>query len=457
MNKFIQFMEEKFIPVANKISRIKALQAVSGGSMSLLGVIMVGAIFSVLTSITWAPYQNFLKATHLLTIINFVPNVTTELIGLFMAFSIAYNGAKVYGIEKNAFNTGVISLVAFILLAPITVQQQGMVSNNMFNAAYFGPKAVISAIVVSLIVIQIMKFFMNKNITIKMPEGVPPMVSNSFTSLIPAVVIVLVFGLVKYGFSVTHFKTFNDFIYTIIQTPLQSLVGSFPAFILLLVIAQLLWFFGIHGSQTVLPILIPVWLGYMSENTASLAAGHGIVHTINFGLWDLACIGGCGATIGLVIMMFFTAGYLACLCQTCLATIGLVIMMFFTAKSERYKAFGKITFPCGIFSVNEPLIFGLPLMLNVMTIIPFIVCPIVVSSVGYLLMKLHIIAPYVGILGTGSLPPFIHGMVNGSVSAGIYELVAVVLSCIIWYPFFKMLDKQALEEENRIKEEKAND
>mgnify|MGYP006914186938 CR=1 FL=1 len=64
--------------------------------------------------------------------------------------------------------------------------------------------------------------------------------------------------------------------------------------------------------------------------------------------------------------------------------------------------------------------------------------------------------PYVGILGTGSLPPFIHGMVNGSVSAGIYELVAVVLSCIIWYLFFKMLDKQALEEENRIKEEKAN-
>lgn len=158
-----------------------------------------------------------------------------------------------------------------------------------------------------------------------------------------------------------------------------------------------------------------------------LAAGHGIVHTINFGLWDLACIGGCGATIGLVIMMFFTA------------------------KSERYKAFGKITLPCGIFSVNEPVIFGLPLMLNVMTIIPFIVCPIVVSSVGYLLMKLHIIAPYIGILGTGSLPPFIHGMVNGSISAGIYELVAVVLSCVVWYPFFKMLDKQALEEENKMK------
>lgn len=433
MNKFIDFMEEKFLPIANKISKNKALQSISSGSMSLLGIIMVGAIFSVLTSITWGPYQSFLKSTNLLTIINYVPDVTTNLIGLFMAFSIAYNGAKVYGMEHNAFNTGVISTVAFILLAPITVNSEGVQSVNMFDATYFGPKTVISAIIVSLIVIYIMKFFIHKNITIKMPEGVPPMVSNSFTSLIPAVVIVVFFGLVKFGFSVTEFKTFNDFIYTIIQTPLQSMVGSFSAFIVLLVIAQLLWFFGIHGSQTVLPILIPVWLGYMSENTASLAAGKGIVHSINFGLWDLACIGGCGATIGLVIVMFFTA------------------------KSERYKAFGKIALPCGIFSVNEPVIFGLPLMLNVMTLIPFVLCPIVVSSIGYLLIKLHIIAPYIGILGTGSLPPFIHGMVNGSMSAGIYELFAVVISTLIWYPFFKMIDKQALEEELKSKEGNTND
>lgn len=433
MNKFIDFMEEKFLPIANKISKNKALQSISSGSMSLLGIIMVGAIFSVLTSITWGPYQSFLKSTNLLTIINYVPDVTTNLIGLFMAFSIAYNGAKVYGMEHNAFNTGVISTVAFILLAPITVNSEGVQPVNMFDATYFGPKTVISAIIVSLIVIYIMKSFIHKNITIKMPEGVPPMVSNSFTSLIPAVVIVVFFGLVKFGFSVTEFKTFNDFIYTIIQTPLQSMVGSFPAFIVLLVIAQLLWFFGIHGSQTVLPILIPVWLGYMSENTASLAAGKGIVHSINFGLWDLACIGGCDATIGLVIVMFFTA------------------------KSERYKAFGKIALPCGIFSVNEPVIFGLPLMLNVMTLIPFVLCPIVVSSIGYLLIKLHIIAPYIGILGTGSLPPFIHGMVNGSMSAGIYELFAVVISTLIWYPFFKMIDKQALEEELKLKEGNTND
>ncbi len=108
--------------------------------MSLLGVIMVGAIFFGFNFYHMGTYQNFLKATHLLTIINFVPNVTTELIGLFMAFSIAYNGVRFMALKKNAFNTGVISLVAFILLAPITVQKQGMVSTNMFNALILDQK-----------------------------------------------------------------------------------------------------------------------------------------------------------------------------------------------------------------------------------------------------------------------------------------------------------------------------
>lgn len=111
MNKFNTFMEEKFLPLANKISNNKYLKTISSGSMSLLGIIMLGAIFSVLTSITWQPYQDFLASTGLLTIINYVPEVTTNLIGLFIAFAIAYQGAKIFGIGENAFNTGIIYLI----------------------------------------------------------------------------------------------------------------------------------------------------------------------------------------------------------------------------------------------------------------------------------------------------------------------------------------------------------
>ena len=268
-----------------------------------------------------------------------------------------------------------------------------------------------------------MQFFVTRNIVIKMPEGVPTRVTESFTSLIPAVVIVLLFGLAKIGFAATEYETANGFIYTILQAPLQSLTGSLPAFLCLILIAQLLWFFCIHGSMTVLPILFPIFLGYLAENTAAVEAGLTAPNPINFGLYDLACLGGCGATIGLVIVMFFFS------------------------KSKRYKAFSKVVLPCGLFSVNEPVIFGMPLMLNVMMLIPFLITPVIIVSLGYFLIQIGIITPTIGVLGAGSLPPVIHGIVQGSLSFGIFEIFATIISMAIYYPFFKVLDNQALKEE----------
>lgn len=125
-----------------------------------------------------------------------------------------------------------------------------------------------------------------------MPDGVPEMVTKSFTSLIPAVVIASLFGIVKFGFSVTSYNSATDFVYTLLQEPLQRLTGSLTAFLILILISNLLWFFGIHGSMTVLPILMPIFLGYLADNSAAVAAGEAVPHAINFGLYDLACLGG---------------------------------------------------------------------------------------------------------------------------------------------------------------------
>src|SRR5699024_11074333 len=126
----------------------------------------------------------------------------------------------------------------------------------------------------------------------------------------------------------------------LLQKPLQSLTGSLPAFLLFVSVAQLLWFFGVHGSMTILPILFPIFLGFLAENTAAVSAGEIAPNPINFGLYDLANLGGSGATIGLVLIMFFFS------------------------KSERYKVFSKIALPTGLFGINEPVIFGMPVMLN---------------------------------------------------------------------------------------------
>ncbi len=249
------------------------------------------------------------------------------------------------------------------------------------------------------------------------------MVSESLSSLLAGVIITIVFLIFRALFAVTPYGNATDCIYTIIQTPLQSLTGNLPAFIIIILIAQLLWFFGIHGSMTVLPILFPIWLSYIGDNTAAMAAGKTIPHVLNIGLWDLANLGGSGATIGLVILMFFKA------------------------KSNQYKSFGKLTLPCGIFSVNEPVIFGLPVILNPIMLIPFIICPIVLVCLGYALIQFGIVTAPIGILGLGSMPPLISGIMQGSLSWGIYQLVAVVISIIIYYPFFKTIDNQALAKE----------
>lgn len=421
MNKIIAIMEEKFIPIANKVSGNRYLKAISNGSMSLLGIIMLGSLFTVIATIPWDPYQNILTSSGLGTILSYIPDFTIDLLALYMAFSVGYQGAKLFGIGDKAFNTGAISLVCFLLLTPInTTALQG---STFLDMSYLGAKGVFVALITGILTVKLMQFFVQKKITIKMPNGVPEMVMDSFAALIPATVIVLVFAGIKFGFASTSFETANNFIYTMLQTPIQSLTGSLPAFLVLILVSQVLWFFGVHGSFTVLPILFPVFLGYLAENTAVIEGGGVAPNIINFGLYDLACLGGCGATIGLVIVMFFFS------------------------KSKRYKAFSKMALPCGLFGVNEPVVFGMPLMLNVMMLIPFLITPVVIVSLGYFLIQMGVITPTIGILGAGSLPPVIHGIVQGSLSFGLYEIVATLISMLIYFPFFKVLDMQAVKEE----------
>ncbi len=421
MDKFISIVEKTLVPIANKLSNNRYLKAISSGSMSLLGIIMVGAIFSIFVNISWEPYNEFMSNTGLNEIVNFVPAVTTNLLAVYMAFSVGFRGAGCFDNESYSMTSGLLSLVGFMLLTPLdSTSLEGI---SFYNVSYLGTQGIFVAILSGLIVSRLLAFIVQKDIRIKMPDGVPPMVSESFSSLIAGSIILVIFIIIKVLFSMTPYGTANDCIYSLIQTPLQSLTGNLPAFIICLLIAQLLWFFGVHGSMTVLPIMFPIWIAYIGENTAALAAGKAVPNVLNIGMWDLANLGGSGATIGLVILMFFTA------------------------KSKQYKQFGKLTLPCGIFSVNEPVMFGLPMILNPLMLIPFVLCPVILVLIGYVLIQLGIVVAPIGVLGLGSMPPFISGLMQGSVSWGIYQLVAVVISVGIYYPFFKVIDKQAYEKE----------
>lgn len=428
MSKLNKFMEEKFVPVATKISSNSYLKAISAGSMNLMAIIIVGAIFSLLGSISYGPYQSLITSTGLKTVFSFAPKVTTDLIAIYMVFSVAFNGAKIFGQGEYAFESGMISLVSYLLLIPQTeVMPQGAFQPDvLINVQYLGARGIFLALITGVVVTKLYAFFIKKKLTIKMPEGVPVQVSNSFTALIPAFIILAIFSLVRVGFSLTSFGSANSFIYTMLQTPLQHLTGSLPAFILIVVLAQILWFFGVHGSYTVLPIFFPIWLGYIAENSAAYAAGQPIPHIFNFALYDITTIGGCGSTLGLVIVMFLFA------------------------KSKRYKTFSKMVLPCGIFNVNEPVVFGMPLMLNAVIFIPFVLVPVATLLMAYALIKTNIMPAPIGILIPGSTPPIFSGLMQGSWKISVFQAFAILFSAVVYYPFFKVLDNQALKQENEL-------
>lgn len=309
-------MEEYLVPFANKFSQNPILKTMSSGAMSLLAVIMVGSIFSILNGIPWEPYTNFLNSTGLSKFLAFVPAVTTELLGMYMAFSTGKAGAANFKNEEGAFTCGILSLVCFMLLVPIDAAE-GITS---IQTKYLGTQAIFVAMISGMLCSYLVSWIVRKNITIKMPAGVPPMVGESFAALIPGFAVITLFAVIKWLFLLTPYGNPIDCIYSIIQTPLQALTGSLPAFLLLILISQILWFFGVHGSYSVLPILFPLWIGYAAENTAAAAAGLPIEHVLNAAMWDLACIGGAGSTIGLVIWLCFFS------------------------KSAQYKDFGKLTF-----------------------------------------------------------------------------------------------------------------
>lgn len=425
MNNFMKFMEEKFVPVAGKIGNNRYLKSLSVGSMSLMAIIMVGSIFSLLGSIAWAPYQSFITSTGLKQLFEFAPKITTDLMGLYMVFGVAYNAAKIFDHEELAFNNAILALASFLILIPFkVVQEEGsFMPVSYINVAYLGPKGIFLALIIAIIVTKIYCFIVERKWTIKMPAGVPEQVSNAFTSLIPSFVILILFSAVRIGFSLTSFGTANDFIYSVVQIPLQSLASSLPTFIILVVLAQVFWFFGIHGSYATLPLFIPMWMGYIGENTAAVAAGKEIPFVFNVGLYNLTCLGGAGTTIGLVLVMFFFA------------------------KSKRYKAFSKVVAPCGLFNVNEPVVFGMPLMLNPVTLIPFLITPLLVLLLGYLFIKMNLMPAPIGLMIPSSTPPIFSGLMQGSWKLSVFEVFVIFLSGAIYYPFFKVLDNQALKEE----------
>lgn len=422
MNKFMEFLESFLLPIADKLNNNRYLSALRDGFMVALPLIIFGSIFVVIANFpfldrllsedAFAAYQNALGPASAATL---------SIMGTFVIIGIGYKLTEHYGLE--AIYGGVVALAAFLILTPQVLE--GV--SGVIPTSSLGAEGMFLGIFTAFISAELYRFFVQKNWTIKMPPGVPGAVSKSFSALIPITLTLSVFLLIRIIFSYTPFETVQNFIYTIIQEPLTALGSGLPATIVAVLLIQVFWFFGLHGQIIVNSVFDPIWYALNDQNLDAFQAGTELPNIVTKQFIDTFLVGMGGSGM----------------------TLAVVILIFLIGRSRQLKELGKLGGPAGVFNVNEPIIFGLPIIMNPIIIIPWLVAPIVVTLITYFSMASGLVPPPAGIIVPWTTPPILSGfLATGNAWQGaVLQMFNLIVVVIIWWPFLKLLDKNYYESE----------
>lgn len=423
MQKIMNKMEEILAPLATKIGGNKILKAISTAFNLIMPLIILGAIFTLLSTLSIDAYQKFLSDTGIGTVLALVGTFTTDMLAIYVTFSAAYAFVRNEGMNGDAVPAGLLSILAFFIMTPLANMVVNDAPTKFISFDYLGSKGLFTALIVGILVGFIYTFVVKKGWVIKMPEGVPPTVAKSFSALIPGFVITTVFLMINGVFFATTAMTFSEWFYGLIASPLSALSGSLVTYMLLTLLASIFWFFGIHGGQVTLPFSMMLFMQAGVENQTAFASGTQMQNIITVSFLFLLMLGGIGNTLGLSIDMLF-------------------------AKSNRYKTLGKLAILPSCCSINEPIVFGLPLILNPIMALPYFLIPQINILIAYFAMKSGLVSlPRIAMGATGT-PVLLDGWLICGVSGIILEIVLVAVSAVLYYPFFKMQDNIALKEED---------
>lgn len=415
MKKFFDWMEEHFVPIAAKIGSQRHLVAIRDGFASITPIIMAGAFAVLFNNLGWKPYQNFMDWLLPANWKDFgggVWNGTFAIMSLLIVFTISYHLAKSY--EKDGLSAGIVSLAALLILYKPT-------KDGALPMDFLGGQGLFVALIVALIATEIfVKLVGNPKLIIKMPEGVPPAVAKSFAALLPSIIVLAITAAVKQIFAAIGVADIHQALFVALQAPLQGVMGSLGGLLVLVLVQQFLWFFGLHGSNILAPIINAVLLPLTEANVRAFKNGVNPEHIVNSQFLDsYVNMGGSGATIALLIAIFI---------------IG--------KKSKSQKTIANLSIGPGMFNINEPVIFGLPIILNPIYFIPFILAPLASGIIAYVLTVIGF-APKVVVMAHWTTPPILGAIIStNSIRGGITALICMAVSIIIYMPFVHMATKK---------------
>lgn len=412
---FQETLKKYLVPIAEKIEKQPHLQAVKEGMISIVPIIIVGSLcllsIALKNMLPDGAAKEFIGSN--LGTFMFPFNFTMGIISIYAAFFIAMSLAKKYNL--NAIESGITAvIVQFILCAEV--------GDGAIKTGYLDAQGLFISIIAAILVIEITRFMNNKNLVFKLPKEVPSVVSKSFNNLLPMVICVILFTalsvFVKNAAGQPLPKLVMDFL-----APAVNSLDNVTAVIIIILITQLLWFFGLHGPAITSSIWMPIAANYIAENATRIAAGQDPIHIFTIGFYySFLQVTGSGITLGLVILMMLS-------------------------KSKSLKNIGKVSIVPSIFGINEPVIFGAPLVMNPYMFIPFVFGPVLIGVIDFLAFSTGIVGKPI-IEPPGFMPPGVGAfLLTLDWKAVVLCLGSIVLMTLIYYPFFKVMEKEELKKE----------
>lgn len=418
MDALMQTMNKKLAPIAKAFDTNRYLDAIKNGFYGVMPFLILGSFLLIFSNLPITGYPEFMSSTfgsQWDRVFTIPYEATMSIMTLYVIMGSAKSLAKYYKI--NELNGSIAGVVAFIILTPFLTSGEEL----GIPTGAFGASGLFLGLITSIVTVEILRLIEGKNITIKMPASVPANISSSFTSLIPSFFVIVIFTIIRLVFEATSFGTAQNFIYEMLQAPLTHVGSSLPAMILINLFACILWAFGIHGTVIIGAIMDPIWLSLTAENAAAYAKGDMIPNIINTEFQsNFVQLGGAGCTLGLVLCMVLVA------------------------RSKQYKTLGKLAIIPSFFNINEPVIFGTPIILNPLMLIPFVISTLVALLGTYFAMASGLVPLTNGANLPWTIPPIISGFLLSGWRGSALQIVTTLATTVVWYPFFKLSDNKAL-------------
>jgi len=436
MKALANFLESHLMTFAGRIAEQKHLQAVRDGLILAMPLLIIGSVFLILGNLPIPGYNEWMTGLfgrEWSTKLQYPVGATFDIMALIANFGIAYRLAEKYKVDPLA--AAAISVASFLLATPYKTMftppgaKEAIEVGGVIPTALMGSKGLFVAMLLALLSTEIYRMIIQKNIVIKLPDSVPPAVSRSFVALIPAFAVLTVVWLLRIGIENTSFESVHNIVAQLLSGPLNALGGSLFGILIAVLVQQMLWSTGIHGASLVGAVMGPTWLTLLDQNRIAFQAGQEPPNVVTSEFVEILInTGGSGATLALVVLMLFRA------------------------RSQQAKNLGKLSIGAGIFNINEPVLFGMPIVMNPMMIVPFILAPVAMVLVSYFAMSTGLVAKSVGANLPWTTPILVSGflMTGGKISGAVLQLVNFFVALAIYYPFFRIWDKQKLNEEEGV-------